>query len=220
MVSSAAITRIDISSHIRCGIFFALQINLFSFFSISEHIVFALEVLPLAITASIMIIVIPVAAKSGRVRRERRRQKEIQTGKLPFYKDGALWFLVLWFFGGAFWLWLTTSLSGYVGGAEVALFGILGFSTPQYLRLPYIVASYVMINALIYTFASGYETADRYRNYTSYADAVTSNTGTTNAKLVRSGERGVLFYEETSNGLVFLPWSEIKKISASKGSFF
>jgi hypothetical protein len=95
------------------GYFTALQINFFSFFSISEHIVFALEVLPAAIAASISIIAIPFSVRMGRARRERRKAKEIKTGKrMPFYKDVMLWLLVLWICVGLFWLWRTSSLSG------------------------------------------------------------------------------------------------------------
>jgi hypothetical protein len=75
-----------------------------------------------------------------------------------------------------------------------------------------------MINALIYTFALGYEMADRYRESSVYPDfVVTSNNGTLNAKLVRAGDRGVLFFEESTKDLLFLPWNEIKKVDSTRG---
>src|SRR4051794_5219160 len=69
------------------GYFFALDINFFTVFTISEHITFALEVLPLAILASIILIASPIAVDKGFQggRAQAKREAETPTARKKFY---------------------------------------------------------------------------------------------------------------------------------------
>jgi hypothetical protein len=67
------------------GYFSALDINYFTMFSVSEHIVFAFEALPLALLATLSLVVAPIAWAKGREGRVKDEHYERLTGKKREY---------------------------------------------------------------------------------------------------------------------------------------
>jgi hypothetical protein len=68
------------------------------------------------------------------------------------------------------------------------------------------------------SFAIGMDIAIGYRNYPNYRYTVKTADAELKAKVIRSGERGLLFHDEISKQLMLLPWSEIKRVSSSSSS--
>src|SRR6266853_6251880 len=78
------------------GYFTALDINFFTVFTISEHIAFALEILPLAILATVILVIAPIVWDKGRRSSLEELHREKTTGtKTKFYKTRFFWFQVL-----------------------------------------------------------------------------------------------------------------------------
>jgi hypothetical protein len=200
------------------GYFTALDINLFTVFSISEHIAFALEVLPLAILATVILVVGPIAWESGRRSGAVEARQEIATGKKQqFYKKKFFWFQVLFFF------WLVGLGYFYRSASSIALLVIYTVTTilaelfPMQLYLrPIILVGLSAFAGLTLAFTIGMDVANAYRDSNNYRYTVKTGDAELKAKVVRSGERGLLFHDEASKQLLLLPWSEIKRISSSR----
>jgi hypothetical protein len=196
------------------GYFTALDINYFNIFSISEHITFALEVLPTALGISILTIVVPMTAQYGRDHARAHAEKERQIGKsIPFYKQGIFWFTVVWLIWNLFLIWRWPSY--FLGVIAVAFVIAIALTTliPKYFIRPPVLAATAIVVSLGVAFAIGLDAAISYRKSVVFPSAVTTVDGEMKAKIVRSGERGLLFYEESSNRLVLLPWREIKRVT-------
>lgn len=200
------------------GYFTALDINFFTVFSISEHISFALEVLPLAILASIVLIIGPIAWEGGRKSGAAEAHQQIATGKRSkFYKKRFFWMQI------AFFIWLVGMVYFYRSTSSIAMIGIYIATTilaeffPLYLYLrPIILVGVSVIVGLVLAFSIGMDVARNYRDSKNYFYTVKANEAEFKAKVVRSGERGLLFHDETSKQLLLLPWSEIKRVSSSR----
>jgi hypothetical protein len=69
---------------------------------------------------------------------------------------------------------------------------------------------------LTLSFTIGFDVATRYRNWNIFPYIVKTEDAEFLAKVVRSGERGLLFHDETSKQLMLLPWSEIKRVRTAR----
>jgi hypothetical protein len=63
------------------------------------------------------------------------------------------------------------------------------------------------------SFALGYDIATGYAANAPYRHTIKIGLLELKAKVVRSGEKGLLFHDEASKQLLFLPWSDIKRVS-------
>jgi hypothetical protein len=72
------------------------------------------------------------------------------------------------------------------------------------------------IFAFVVAFALGLDSAKSYRKSEIYNHTVTPLQGAAiKAKIVRSGDRGLLFYNGDTKALVLLPWTQIKEVSSA-----
>jgi hypothetical protein len=195
------------------GYFVALDINFFSVFSISEHITFALEIIPLALLLSSLTFLGPMIAHRAR----ERAKLNLQIGKSrPFYKDVSTWVLAGVFLFSIFW-WLHRSsyLSLLTAVIIVITEGLMHFMPTSFIR-PVVLLAFGTFLAFCIAFTAGVDVASGYRKSDVFQYIVTPTQGPDlKAKVVPSGERGLLFYEGDANHLVVLPWSEIKKVVSS-----
>jgi hypothetical protein len=101
--------------------------------------------------------------------------------------------------------------------AVVITISLLGLLVPRWFakNIPSEIAiliGYLFLGALFSAFALGFDNAKTYRGKKEFRHTLTTSQGADiKAKVVRSGDRGVLFYEESNNELVVLPWSRIAK---------
>jgi hypothetical protein len=157
------------------GYFTALDINYFNIFSISEHITFALEVLPTALAISILTIVTPMAVQYGRDNARAHAEKEHQTGKpIPFYKEGIFWFTVVWLVFNLFLIWRWPSY--FLGVVAVAFVIAIALVTliPNYFIRPFVLAATAIVASLGLAFATGLDAAIKYRKSVAFPSAVTT----------------------------------------------
>lgn len=197
------------------GYFTAANINFFTVFSISEHIVFALEVLPLAILASTLIIIAPIAAERAQISGFKDAIAELTTGKrTKFYRRKIFWFDCALFMFLALQIYYFRSLSSIFVFVSFATLNFLALRFSEYLRRPMIWGGISFIFCSAIAFTTGFDTATHYRENPKFPYTIKTADAELRAKIVRSGERGILFYEEVSKQLSILPWGEIKKISA------
>jgi len=83
---------------------------------------------------------------------------------------------------------------------------------------PQIAIAFLLFVGSVFAFSAGVDTARDYKATDKYRYVIqTSSEVDLKEKLVRSGERGVMFYEQKSRLLFLLPWSEVKKITSDQG---
>jgi hypothetical protein len=187
------------------GYFWGTDINFFSVFSISEHITFAVQVLPAAIIFAAIGLWMAALASYGLqlwndypdLRKKWRRSSR----RLAL---ASVFVVIPSFFLG--WPASTIIYIGIWGAVAVSL--ALGLR-----RTPTILLPFALIVMLLVAFGFGLDTAAQYRSWKSFNHVVSTSNGALEAKIIRSGERGVLFYSAPNNELRLLPWNEIKGLA-------
>jgi hypothetical protein len=198
------------------GYFTALDINFFTVFSVSEHIAFALEILPLAILVTVLFVLIPIVVDKGRQDGTAEARRELSTGrKQKFYTRKMFWFEIGFIIWIVYWAYYT----GFVSASLVVLFSLASTMLIKwfaiYLLRPIVWIGLSSFVCLTMSFAIGMDVATSYRHSPNYKYTVKTADAELKAKVIRSGERGLLFHDEVSKQLLLLPWSEIKRVSSS-----
>ena len=187
------------------GYFSGININLFSIFSLSEHIVFALEVLPEALMFAFVVSLLAVYIHILRSRINERLITAIVVVLVIVIVALTLWYLIFW--RGQYWLGIGTAVA-------------FGFCLALSFKTKNLVARVVNLcaAAVVLDFMLGYSMATAY-----LADA--ENAASTiietrfgpeiDARVIRSGDRGVLFIDPKKNKVTLLKWDEIKQISTA-----
>jgi hypothetical protein len=178
------------------------------FFSLTEHIGFALQAFPFAlITASVLgLLFIYIRPVTGENKANRRKQSKI----------GLLIWVAWAVFACAFLLIFKTyavAIGGLIGGM------LIGFVV----LVSNLIARVLLgcLAATVLTFAIGFGSAVDYIHpsvavkYLGLPSTTieTKDHGSIDVRLIRSGDRGVLFFDEKSNKVTLLRWDEIKQIS-------
>lgn len=190
------------------GYFWGIDINFFTLFSITEHIVFALQAAPMAFAIAILLVAFlgtrahvvfgdKIEAAGKRVR---SKYLLIALSVVPI-----LVLLVAIYFR------LIAAVISAVAGVFIALFQTLPFSQ----KTTYLIAGSLM---MIAAFALGHDFGHTYvsygkGNHSIQVDKELSPTPLL-VKIIRSGDRGVLYYEPATKQLGFLRWDAIKKLTS------
>jgi hypothetical protein len=199
------------------GYFTGLDIHLFTLFSVSEHITFALQALPLAIAcaagavcgASIVHELLP---DDGETDKRRPRWLTFNRPFNPMTVASAVlaaFSLFLHLFGVA---------------AMMSAFFVFGLVLRRTKRGPStigLLVAWLIFLATFSSFAFGYEVSYQYVS-TWKADwvmisapsrvSILTDLQRIDAKLIRSGDRGVLFQDWRTGSILFLRWDTIKSI--------
>jgi hypothetical protein len=135
--------------------------------------------------------------------------------RAPFYKNPNNWIALLWLSFQTWLYWYSrTALSGVGLVCAITVLALTSFR----ISLAHVVAfiPLTVTLAFAFAFAYGFDVGDSYRKAMHFPYRITPTQGADlKVKIVRSGERGLLFYDDT-NKLTLLPWSEIKKISSER----
>jgi hypothetical protein len=83
-----------------------------------------------------------------------------------------------------------------------------------YFLSPVVLSALALIFCLAFSFAFGLDTAIRYRNSNEFPYTIKTGETELKAKVVRSGDRGLLFYEKQSKHLLLMPWSRIQAVES------
>jgi hypothetical protein len=205
------------------GYFGAIDINLFTNFSISEHFLFSVEALPTALLVVFAFLGIYFLMKL--FLESAAFRKNMTTKKLRFLYLLLLGFLIVFsvvnnqlLAGSVATAGQMVSLdnlftSGWVVSAIIAAECIL---RRQELR------TYILIMAacsIIYSFMLGYAAAGDYVSPNNdkkecFQELTVKYAQVLHVKIIRSGERGVLFFDLGDYNVQFRKWDDIEKISA------
>jgi hypothetical protein len=186
------------------GYFFGIDVNFFSIFSVGEHINFALEALPIAIVLSALIALL----MSSKNTRERLEAKVIRSRRSIYIVSAIALAILAW---GLYHAYVTGVWLPLWTGAAIA---IVAFTFERSKSI-YRAAVFSSTVVLTLSFVFGYRIAREYLETPSAFVTVKTLEGTVQAKLIRSGERGVLFFDPSTKTVFLIPWSEIKQISQS-----
>ena len=190
------------------GYFYGIDINLFTLFSVTEHVLFALQAAPFAIAAAILL-----GAFIGSRADVVAGLKVAEAGKTrqryaPFVLIGtaAAILIVTIYFSKL------GALVGFIAGTFVAASRTLPFAR----RTIYLIAAVlVMVSA----FALGHDNAGSYVRYAATNHSIQLDKelepSPVPVKIIRSGERGVLYYEPKSKQLNFVKWDAVKKLTSN-----
>lgn len=197
------------------GYFWGLDINFFTIFSLSEHVVFALQVMPLAFIATMIFLLLPL---NWVMSKKERSQEESRAKNVPLFRRGAFWGLIIY---------VVACLIGYlIWHGILFLFMavavmLISIFRPRILHMgaqgPFL---FFLMFTLTGTFLVGLDIARSYRRSDRFPQSIATLHEVWRVKVVRTGERGVLFIEGDKRMIRFLPWDEIKNISSDGLSAF
>jgi hypothetical protein len=214
------------------GFFYGLDPRFFTFFSLSEHLVFALQALPFALIPALWVLIFVVGLWFGDVWLQQHLKKlseSIKQMDLPTLQTLSAKFAARqWWakiinpvikavlIGLALWLF---SMHQYTGGVWILISAVIPEIIPYPLKETTKIRRIVLIAfsismSWIMAFAMGYEQADKVIANTRATETVLSDNKDIAARLVRGGERGILLFSLDTKKLAFLQWNAITKIEA------
>jgi hypothetical protein len=190
------------------GYFSKLDINLFNVFSVSEHIVFALQLLPVVVLASMIVIVSSLAEGYLKDKKVNRRADWVLMGIL-------LSTVILAAIASAYFRTFFLIFIVCVGVLTIGLVGSSLFYSRRILQpnvIPTVAAMLIVVGAV----TLGLDTASRHQSNRNYNYLIRTVTTDINGRVLRSGDRGLLIFEQQSRALMLLPWNEIKQVTEKK----
>jgi len=209
------------------GSFYALDISLFTLFSLSEHILFALEALPIAIAILLIITVLLPAMLS--------RQPAIQPAKpssplvaLAWWKKLLVIVIVVLLFGVLlgglavmiYDMWKRNPIVLAVA-LLVTLPPIVGNFVihPKFKQLYFSAVALLVCLVLSFSFGLAFNLGILTNSLPVTTVKLRNKQDTVNGRIIRSGDRGVLVYEREANLVRFIPWEGISSIEIEPTKF-
>jgi len=202
--------------------FLRIKGSAFGFFNVSEHITFALQALPIALIASLTIVgqvfqyalldryVLPIVTSSSRLQKSYR----------PWMYPMAAYFATAVGVGVEF---LNPPISMTVLMlATIAFLVTTGFAVlPTMFEWRLTLATIGLLSSFLITFALGIDTArnelrsERPLNKIEVGEKGKPSESVLNVRIIRSGERGILYYDPVKQAFALVPWDSVKRIDWS-----
>jgi membrane protein YqaA with SNARE-associated domain len=210
------------------GFFFGIDIDFFTFFSFSEHLVFALQAIPFAAPAAACIISWLVGfVESERIstaflkkwknadEAERIKMLPPLQKKVDDYMRWRLWVAPLTLLGSVFSVlagsysaaFLSTLLAAFIASGK-SIHEIAAISTKTVFK------GFCGISILFVAFLVGYERSHTILASTTAAESILIDDKAVAARIIRSGERGLLFFAIDSKKVRFVRWEAVKQIES------
>jgi hypothetical protein len=182
---------------------------MFSLFSITEHILFALAIMPI----STILAAIPIMAISGYVNTDTLAKKIHRALKyeLPHIARHVVALAVVCT-AVVFWFFPYGSLIPLCMLAAMFYFYLGRLGT--FIERTAFTAAYATCFVLLATFASGMLLGELNKYaITGASHRIQTSNGDIVGALLRSGERGVLIFNMERREVMFLQWSDIKRVT-------
>jgi hypothetical protein len=214
------------------GFFFGLDIGFFTFFTFSEHLVFALQAIPFALPTALGILGFIAITWFGYHKVTRDGIEAGEKAKPMTEAEREAWLVKLrkqvarikmfdpWV-KTAFTLFaiLLIALGSYTSGFLIFVSQLVsGLVYPvENLKSPTVRVSLMMIGiggAWVAAFLVGFERSQAILTSKVPTETIFVEAKEIPAKLIRGGDRGVLFLSLESKKLNFLRWEAIKKIES------
>lgn len=194
------------------GYFAQVNIGYFTFFSLSEHIVFALEVLPFALTAALGFVMWWVLSesrlrrKNPAVRAEEERAEKARDNELAgsVYIIGGILFSLACAVFAAFFLPLSLSI------LLVIFYMYRAMRLSSLNKVGYAITLVLLV--MLAPLGLGHDLALIKKYSTRMGSIIVPTSGEAmRANVVRSGDRGVVFYD-SERRVNLIRWENIKQI--------
>ncbi len=210
------------------GFFYGSDISFFTFFSFTEHLVFALQTAPFAILASGCIWGIfyggILGFQQSRETMAKFEKSDIDEQRIiaakitkphAIYLKARPWIIGLFLFGACTSLF-TRHFNQAIASAFTAWFAYTCVNFWE--RVQTIpsertkFAGVIVGTTLLLAFSYGYDRAQAIVTSASPTENIFTDEKPTPVRLIRSGEKGVLFYSIESKKIIFIRWDAIKNI--------
>jgi hypothetical protein len=211
------------------GFFYGLDIAYFTLFSLAEHVVFALQALPFAFGAALIIPAAVIGTRIGRwhgdakgkeflsqsptIEQAQAKIKEIyrsfRRGQVIFC--GVVFLIALFGF----------AVKAYLLGACAVIMGLAAATDSMfpegYTRREFFVAWFAT-GLVVASFFLGFQNARGVleQSVPTHAITLTGQATDLRGRLIRSGDRGLLFFDPATKTTSFLMWSSVKRIQTVK----
>ena len=216
-VAPALATAIAISFDV--GYFTGIDINYFNMFSLSEHLIFALQPAPFIFGITAMAALAIALWDAMAIRAFIKQLEEDAAGrrsqtKRKSWLDEWIPLMVLALSLAVQLYFRTFSLAFITAGAIIFVF--FGNFFPEVVLSRRAILAYAAVVCSIGIFIYAYQLALRDLASKSEPHIVTLTEGEIRGQIIRSGERGVLFYVPASSQITLLKWDMAKSISSTK----
>jgi hypothetical protein len=209
------------------GYFYGIGISYFTLFSLSEHLVFALEALPLALIFAIVVVAGVMIYDGVRIQMwvddlnakligpPQNSHTEVK-GPLVLRNIG--WKNIMyWILGAAvcgLWIyqreWTVVALT-----SSFLIIYVVSDLWFQVLLSRRVIMAYGCIVVLCTSFVAGYEWGSRSLAMKMKQDTIELSGSFMQGRILRSGDRGILVYLSESSEIKLVQWSEVKQIARS-----
>jgi hypothetical protein len=205
------------------GYFYGIDINLFTLFSLSEHILFSIEAFPFALLAMLFLLSIYFAKIGGdeaaiavvdRIGPRIQSSPQIRAlfeFELPKGLNIIVGYSLMILSVLLSVFWPNPSLTAKFIFMAMTVLGalILGFRIFRSQRVQLIVGA---LAGLICVFMLGLAIAQSYVAGSKVLHQLLVGSESLNGRIIRSGERGILFVENEHKRVVFIKWDELKRV--------
>jgi hypothetical protein len=195
------------------GYFFGIDINFFTLFSLSEHIVFSFEALPFTLIFAATLVVGNATWKLGREHERKARESNEKAVRAPRLSARFVDVSTMAIFCGmtifSYWQgWY----SGAVFSALCALVTVLITGWPRLFFNMFTMTVFGVFAVFAVTFALGYESAQHYITAIAPTHIIEFDSTKQSGKLIRAGDRGLLFLDSATKQIGLVRWDGIKRI--------
>ena len=207
------------------GYFWALDIKMFTMFSLTEHIVFALEALPIAIIGSLVLVGYAALARlgyergqlSGELILEKIKRGELTAGDaLKSVEKGRfirIFLPAIAFTLGIVEIWLKVYSVGVFFIIALAWLKADDFF-PSITRHPTFIQITTCLSLMIVAFAAGVQLQDRDESRQAASHILKIGDKELSGLVIRSGEKGILFVQIKPKQLMFIKWDQISSVQS------
>ena len=197
------------------GYFTAMDGRLFTFFSLTEHLVFALQSLPLIVALLLLVVILNFTGLL-------LQYKKIPTREdVERYKRQGGWMSRPWpmILVGVF-VFATLFQLFMLNLRALAMYAILaGIISAAWIMARINVLLPAIVAAFLVSFLAGMDIAKLDRINANVKHLVEMSDGQRNAvRVIRAGERGLVVYDPTSKQYRFMRWDGIKTIETEYGN--
>lgn len=205
------------------GFFVGIGVSFFTFFSITEHIVFALQAIPFALSAAILILAPVLGMWLGHLSSQRYLEKldalEDEYSAREELKQSLkiVQTLLRYIIFPSLLILLIVQIyrHQYSFAFLLFLFSTILITPPSWIRkiglLRFLLLSTVPV-AIIGPFLIGLDFANKILMTKAPVESVIYSDKTLDGRIIRAGDKGILFFSTNDKKVRFLQWDSFKQI--------
>jgi hypothetical protein len=201
------------------GFFWGLDLAYFTFFTLAEHLLFALEAIPITLMAVALALLLHGRITSSHLlEKQRLAEGVVDARPMPeWWRRVLMAVIFVIFFGIAYGGFRERQFAGALVFAMAPVITYLAIYSPAFAQRVVWVPS-ISFCLILFTFVYGVEIGGSYATTTwvTHSISLKTDSGCLTARIVRSGAAGVLFIDQPTKQVSFIRWDDIKRISAHR----